>query len=254
MLPADMPARLRRWGLDVETVPGWEHRGRAGQFDPKVVVCHHTGTKNPRRLEFPTRTVLIDGRSDLAGPLCNFGLSPTGRVLLVAAGVTNNAGRGGWAGFAGNRHTVGIEAENDGVEPWPADQLDAYDLLAACSAETVGAGAGMVCAHFEWAPHRKDDPHNFDMPAMRSRVSHLLAHPPHAAAASHSAPQEDHDMTPEQDRRLKDIAEVVTSIHAGNFAGSPAVGPGSLKWLDEHIDAKLKPVIDTLARIEAAKR
>lgn len=220
-LPADLPARLKRWGLEVDIVHGWETRGRPSTFRPRGVVLHHTGTKARPGVEWPTYSVLLNGRSDLAGPLCNFGLSATGRVLLVAAGTANHAGAGGWEGMVGNAEVVGIEAENDGGSPWPTVQLDAYDRLTACVLETIRAGSSMACAHFEWAPRRKNDPHGFDMPALRSRVGHLLAHPPGTAK-----PQ----TKPQGDPMLCAILDHVERRYR-EIAGRAPDGPGRQAWV-----------------------
>ena len=114
-------------GLKVAVVPGWEARGRAEMGSVLGVMCHHTAT--PRTGNMPTLQTLIDGRSDLPGPLSQLGLGRDGTFYVVAAGRCNHAGNGVWQGLtAGNSNFIGIEAENTGLpndSPWPDVQLDA---------------------------------------------------------------------------------------------------------------------------------
>lgn len=147
---------LRKWGLRVNTVPGWETRG-SSSFEPHGHVCHHDAI--PTRWASPP-SILIDGRSDLAGPLCNFALSADGTVWIVAAGRANHAGEGGWNGLSGNSSVWGTEAQNSGLgdQAWPKAQLEAYARLCAATAEYSGFDARSVCYHREWAAGRKIDP------------------------------------------------------------------------------------------------
>lgn len=81
---------------------------------------------------------------------------------------SNHAGRGGWAGMVGNSSVMGIEAENDGRQPWPQVQLVAYKKLCRALLAGMGSPARLMCAHREWAPGRKIDPHAIDMAAWRA--------------------------------------------------------------------------------------
>lgn len=160
--------KCREWGLEVVEVDGWKSRGGA-TFNPRGVVCHHTA--GPSSGDMPTLRILINGRSDLPGPLCNVGLSRSGKVYVIAAGRANHAGRGGWKGLSGNSSVLGIEAENDGRQPWPAQQLEAYHTLCAALLSGIGeVDADMVCGHKEWAPGRKPDPHSLNMVTFRQDV------------------------------------------------------------------------------------
>lgn len=67
---------LRKHGLTVIEIDGWKTRGWAGRGfygTPKGVLHHHTATTSARRYSTgsPTLNMLIGGRSDLPGPLCN---------------------------------------------------------------------------------------------------------------------------------------------------------------------------------------
>ena len=170
-----LPATLRRAGLKVAETTGWVDRGRREMGPVLGVICHHTGTKAPGNM--PTLNMLINGRSDLSGPLCHLGLGRDGTYYVVAAGWANHAGAGIWKGQKnGNFNFVGIEAENGGgaQDAWPEVQMDAYRRGVAAILKEVKAGADMCCGHREYAPHRKPDP-VFDMDAFRAEVHRIIS-------------------------------------------------------------------------------
>ena len=171
-LPPGLPALLRNAGLTVVEVPGWQTRG-APTLDPRVILRHHTAGPSGGG-DLPTRGVLVNGRSDLPGPLCQIGLGRSGTCYVIAAGKANHAGAGSWLGITGNTHALGVEAENDGRQPWPAEQLAAWDVLDVVLLRLIGQPASHLCAHREWAPRRKTDPHSLPMDAVRDRVARLL--------------------------------------------------------------------------------
>ena len=65
----------------------------------------------------PSLEVCINGRPDLAGPLCNVMVGRDNTMFVVAAGRANHAGSGGWRGRSGNSTVYGIERENTGYRP-----------------------------------------------------------------------------------------------------------------------------------------
>lgn len=166
---ADKP---KEFGLSVIEVDGWQTRGDE-YLSPGGVVGHHTG--DGATGELPTLSLLINGRSDLAGPLCNYGLARSGTVYVVASGRANHAGLGGWKGLVGNSSVLGIEAENNGSQGWPSKQYDAYVRLVASCLDALRRGPEWFCGHKEWAPGRKVDPGGIDMNEMRRAVAAALA-------------------------------------------------------------------------------
>lgn len=177
-LPSDLPGILRSHGLRVVETSGWRHRGRpssTGAFHPGGVLCHHTATP-PSASDKNVVDLLIRGRSDLPGPLAQFGLSRNGTVYLIASGRANHAGRakpsGTMAGGDGNALYMGIEAFNDGVgEAWPSVQYSAYVLLAAVlSNEITKNSYRTVRGHKETSVTGKIDP-TFSMDKFRIRVA-----------------------------------------------------------------------------------
>jgi GH24 family phage-related lysozyme (muramidase) len=167
---------LENAGLKVAETPGWRSRGRAEMGKPVGVMCHHTA--NPHEGNMPTLNLLINGRSDLAGPLAQLGLGRDGTFYVVAAGRANHAGLGRWEGITtGNSSFIGIEAEHSGQagDPWPAVQMDAYARGAAAILRQIGSSEKMCCGHKEYAlpPNRKQDP-TFDMTEFRHAVALYL--------------------------------------------------------------------------------
>jgi peptidoglycan hydrolase-like protein with peptidoglycan-binding domain len=180
MLQTWIADKCRYYGLDVVEVDGWRTRG-SSSFDPYGVVCHHTAGSPDG--EMPSLRLLINGRSDLPGPLCNVALGRSGKVYVVAAGRANHAGAGGWHGLVGNSSVLGIEAESTGSadgQNWTAEQRRVYPILAAA----LKAGAksptdfSIICAHREWAPTRKVDPRGIDMPSLRDTARRFDPRPP----------------------------------------------------------------------------
>ena len=144
---------LRDHGLTLGFCPGWETRG-SSTFWPQGHVCHHDAIAS--RWSTPPG-LLISGRPDLAGPLCNTALEADGTVWLVAAGRANHAGTGSWRGLVGNSTVWGTEAQNAGTgQVWPDAQIDAYVRLSAALAEYFGFTAEMVCRHAEWTSRKID--------------------------------------------------------------------------------------------------
>ncbi|RSS59585.1 N-acetylmuramoyl-L-alanine amidase [Streptomyces sp. WAC01280] len=182
---------LRAEGLAVVEHPGWRthNRNHKGPWGPvHGVLVHHTVTKGTAA----TVRICREGHSTLPGPLCHGVIAKDGTVHLVGYGRTNHAGLGDpdvlraviderpapaddQATTDGNRHFYGFECENlgDGVDPWPAAQLDAIARASAALCRAHGWGARSVIGHLEWQPG-KVDPRGFTMASMRDRVDGRL--------------------------------------------------------------------------------
>jgi N-acetyl-anhydromuramyl-L-alanine amidase AmpD len=172
-----VPAVLRDAGLKVAVVDGWESRGVGDVGDVVGVICHHTA--GPRAGNMPSLRTLIEGRSDLSGPLAQIGLGRDGTCYVIAAGRCNHAGAGSWQGVTtGNTRFIGIEAENTGGfddSPWPEVQLDAYRRAVAALLARLGRSPEFCAGHKEYAlpAGRKPDP-DFDMVAFRASVAAIM--------------------------------------------------------------------------------
>lgn len=172
-----MPLVLEAAGLKVALVDGWASRGRAEMDGVSGIICHHT--VGPPTGNMPSLRTLIDGRSDLPGPLSQLGLGRDGTFYIIAAGRCNHAGTGEWRGItSGNSRFIGIEAENAGTSrdfPWPEVQMNALRRGVAAMLRHVGRGAEYCAGHKEFAlpPGRKTDP-LFDMNVFRADVAAIM--------------------------------------------------------------------------------
>jgi len=164
---------LRAADLKVVEHPGWVDRGR-NLTAVNAVIWHHTAS-GPRTSDAAVARLLIGGRPDLPGPLCQLGLARDGTYHVIAAGKGNHNGYGNY----GNQ-TIGIEAYNDGVgERWPSVQIDAYDRGTAAILRHLGLTSGQVKGHKETDPGRKIDPAGIDMDQARQRIAaHMTYRPP----------------------------------------------------------------------------
>lgn len=177
-----LPEVLKNAGLKVSLVPGWETRGQGDMGSVFGIICHHTGTPNPQRLNMATLKSLRDGRrasgnlEALPGPLAQLGLARDGTFFVIAAGRAIHAGPGSFKNVSGNRRFIGIEAENEGTIgdfPWPEVQLKAYHRGVAAILKHLQKDVSFCCGHKEYAPGRKPDP-DLSMTDFRAAVTAIM--------------------------------------------------------------------------------
>lgn len=171
-----LPSALKKFGLKVKLVDGWETRGNSS-FNPHGVVGHHTA--GPKTGDRPSLHVVTFGRPGLNGPLCNTFL-PRGltvaeqAVYVVAAGRANHAGLGGFRGLVGNSSVFGTEAEDDGLDGvWTDWQKWAFPRVMAAQLWIAGRDESWYCSHRTWAPTRKIDPTGISDDWMRARIKEV---------------------------------------------------------------------------------
>jgi N-acetylmuramoyl-L-alanine amidase len=164
-------ALCRDAGLTVIAASGWKDRGRSSSVDYWHITDHHTANPNDND------DILINGRPDLAGPLCNYALHEHGDVVLIASGRANHAGEA----TVSSSNSVGIEAtgpQQDSSGNWMTGpgafpgNYDAYIILNACILASLGyEDVGRIEGHYEICipKNRKGDPY-FSMPDMRRQV------------------------------------------------------------------------------------
>lgn len=177
-----LPEVLKTAGLKVALEDGWENRGLGDVGNIFGVICHHTGVKNPGKLNMPTLRSLRNGRkaepglAALPGPLAQLGLGRDGTYFVIAAGRAAHAGKGSFKGVSGNLRFIGIEAENGGTssDPWPQIQLEAYHRGVAAILKHLGKDQSFCCGHKEYAPGRKDDP-SLNMNDFRQSVGAFMS-------------------------------------------------------------------------------
>jgi hypothetical protein len=191
---------LERWGIPNDggrnMVPGLHDAlGNLELFQPTHVILHHTGSGMPGDGPAPNAGVVRRGRTGLRGPLCHLLVTRDRRVQVISLGKANHAGDGGpWRGLPagrGNTHALGIEIEHNGTdrEPWTGTYVHFCYLVAAAMVEMLGAGAGNVLAHKEWAPDRKIDPYRWDMDTARAGIAAILKAGP--APKTTTTPEDD---------------------------------------------------------------
>lgn len=217
-------ADLEAAGIPVQQISGWENRGRPYAFNPRGAVDHHTATKG-YAYDYPSLGIVRDGRSDLPGPLSNFGIGRhTGTVYVISAGFCNHAGGGGWNGLRGNGSVWGAsEAENDGIgEPVGPEQMKARLHLHAALCRHTGYGPEMIACHREWSDGGKIDPTGVDGDWLRSAVAELLENPP----------------TPEPEPEEPEVAKIAypLTIRSGEHRRLPVpVVAGGLGWTKSNV-------------------
>lgn len=167
-------------GKQVIVCAGWETRGHGGLRVVEAVIGHHTGTPDSVAGDYPSLPVVRDGRSDLAGPLSNFGLARSGNPYVIAAGCCWHAGASAYAGFVDlNDEAIGIEAESAGAGGWTAGQLLMYPRLVGACLHYMNRSAGRYASHRTVAlpAGRKSDPYGLSDDWMRTQVTTWMNNP-----------------------------------------------------------------------------
>lgn len=187
MFLTDLADKLRAYrdsdgeGLTVVEIDGWQYRtydgnGMAGNVG---VLHHHTATAESSFAysDCPTLSLLVNGRSDLPGPLCNLAFGRSGTVYVVAGGQANHAGRGQIPGVGyenmGNYYTIGIEAESSGVrDDWTEAQRRVWPHLGAALDEAYSdGGVYYQVGHREYSYDGKIDPSFIDLDQLRDDIN-----------------------------------------------------------------------------------
>lgn len=128
----EIVARMRALGFVVHEEPGCWTRGNGQSPDYRGIVNHHTATK----LANANLGILIHGRPDLDGPLCNFTTWANGDVGLIAVFPANHAGASGGYDTAPlpvtglfNKLVIGNEIAYTGEEPMTRPQYHTSTTL-----------------------------------------------------------------------------------------------------------------------------
>lgn len=175
-----LPDLLRAFGVEVKEFTGWRTRGH-GDFNVIWgVVAHHTGGNNT------PASLIAYGHSALWGLLSQIHLDRNGVATITGIGHAYHAGMGSWPGIQTNNAnavTLGVEANSDGVTPWPPHMLDVYYRICAAICWYLGHSSLRTIGHKEWAgEHGKWDPGGIDMRQFRASVQRYIDRPPFMAA------------------------------------------------------------------------
>lgn len=216
MTPSEIRQALDKWDVPYREIPGWDKptSGRddeTGRIFGPVFGCitHHTGSDAP---DSNNRDLIIRGRSDLPGPLAQFGLNDDGVVDLITYRRANHAGGGdpevlsavinesygayppkthfheGSPGATdGNDCFYGVETYYSGSHPMTKAQYESVVRLWTAICDAYGWSAKSVIGHKEWSDW-KPDPGQVDMSELRSDIQARLdagpaTHTPNITAA-----------------------------------------------------------------------
>ncbi|GAA4877229.1 N-acetylmuramoyl-L-alanine amidase [Saccharopolyspora cebuensis] len=164
-------------GLRVRETPGWRERTATSgpQPEPVGVLEHHTATPASYQDPAPSLQLCIDGRPDLAGPLCHALIGFDGVVHLIAAGRANHAGKARASGPVpagdGNTLYVGFELDYQGVQQGPSpEQYDAALIATAAVLRHLGQPDAAARGHKETSVTGKIDPGHVDMDRFRAEL------------------------------------------------------------------------------------
>lgn len=200
MTPDQLLAQLKKFKVPYREIDGWRTRGRDAatglKFGPVYGgVIHHTGSDAP---DTNNRDLIIKGRSDLPGPLAQFGGNDDGVIDVISIHRCNHAGGGdpdvleavkaesygdypphtdkhqGEAGAVdGNDCFYGEECYYSGSINMPAALYRSSVLLWAAVLDFHGWSAKSLIGHKEWSDW-KPDPGRIDMKVMRADVQRVL--------------------------------------------------------------------------------
>lgn len=167
-----------RKGFQVDIVEGAKDRASYGDFDPIGVMNHHTGKGSYEALlRYMSVGSRISPLSQIATsrPLAIRGIL-TVRITIMAMGRCNHAGVGYLPSVGhngGNKYLIGIENQNDGYQPWPAQQLEAIHLTTAALLKQLRQGVDQMFEHKTYTS-RKVDRHSVRLSDERKLVNSYL--------------------------------------------------------------------------------
>lgn len=180
--PLFLPELLRAFGVEVKEFTGWRNRGHGDFGSIWGVVAHHTAGNNT------PASLIAYGHSQLWGLLSQIHLDRSGVATITGAGTAYHAGRGSYGGIrtdGANQVTIGVEANSDGVTPWPPHMLDVYYRICAAICWYLGHSSLRTIGHKEWAgEYGKWDPGLIDMRQFRGQVQRYIDRPPFLPAPS----------------------------------------------------------------------
>jgi hypothetical protein len=163
----EINARLRAAGITVHEWPGWDRRGNGQSSAYEGALIHHTG--GPSGMALPGTAVgnlLVNGRRDLAGPLCNYAGNADGSITVIAAHPANHAGASGGRSMGPlpttrlfNKRVLGLEIVYPGTSPMTDAQYRTARIWARIVTNVCGNGdIQRARAHAETSITGKWDP------------------------------------------------------------------------------------------------
>jgi hypothetical protein len=254
-------AEWRRLGALVTFEPGWETRGNGTSADYEGCNVHHTATPSSPSRPFPTRNMLVNGRSDLPGPLCNVA-EPVGEndrphLHVIAAHPANHAGASGGPGTAPmpvtrlfNPRSFGDEIDYGGNVPMTPGQRKAALIFGRGVTTVLRRSTDYIRAHAETSVTGKWDPgyapgKTIDMATFRRDAANLTA------AQEDDMPYRDWPQA-DKDALLTDLTNRVWSTVPKDPSGKVDFGPAHaihrVGWLDLNVNRLVVGISQLLAR------
>lgn len=185
-------AAFRKWGVPFVERPNWRthNRNSKGAWGPvNGLILHHTGDDAPDTADI---RVLWDGRSDLPGPLCHWGMRDDGVAVMIGNGRANHAGLGSSLTLSkvvsenyqgslvpgpddtdGNTHFYGQETMYSGGHAMTDKAYKSTVLAFAAVCDAHGWSGKSCIGHREWT-RTKWDPGSLDMAKFRDDVNAAL--------------------------------------------------------------------------------
>lgn len=197
MTATEWVAAMKKWDVPVKWYPGWESRGRPGDFASiNGIIIHHTGSDS--QSDDYLKFLFSTGRpaDGIPGPLCHVSTDMDGDLWVGAIGRANHAGKGSstvlndviaedYKGYQspelragidntdGNAHFYGNEVRYDGGQAMTVKQFTSAVRWSAAICDHYGWSALSVIGHREWSS-RKPDPGRCSMYTFRAAVAALL--------------------------------------------------------------------------------
>jgi len=170
---------LRGAGVPVVEHGDWRNRMRPGSFDPIGVLWHHTAATSSAANPHPALNVCINGRPDLAGPLCQALVDYNGVFHVISAGRCNHAGASRGSGPIpagdGNTMLIGWEIDYNGVnQEMTAAQYNNSIKATAAVMRQLGRDSSYVRGHRETSTTGKIDPSFINLDTMRADVARAM--------------------------------------------------------------------------------
>ncbi len=250
LTPDEIRATFRAWSVPFRERSGWTTRSNSSNWlidgsrnNVTGVMYHHTGDAAS---DSTTENLLVNGRSDLPGPLCNFMAADDGYIVCIAAGSANHAGKGdpdtlallkadampldrrvqpdqhssSAGSVGGNSRIYGWESAYGGtVDTDPNVKQHRATLLSMAAIihaldkiDTASSwSGGSMLGHREWTDW-KPDPQNVDLPGSRRIINALLQAGPSAGAGYYATGSVSGTTTTEGDDSMS--AADVTALKA----------------------------------------
>lgn len=193
MTPAQIESAFNKWHVKFVRQGDWARHRRDpghGAWGPvNGIGLHHTGDDSP---DSASASMLWRGRSDLPGPLCNWGMRDDGVAVLIGGGRANHFGSGssrtlkavisesygdylhpGGDDTDGNSRFYGQETMYSGGHPMTLAAYRSTVRAFAAICDFHGWSAKSCIGHKEWT-RRKVDPGSLDMARFRRDVQACL--------------------------------------------------------------------------------